>query len=65
MLHSVVTAPQQVNVFNPAFDVTPGELITGIITEYGVISAPYIENIKKLQKILQEEANINYGKYDS
>ena len=55
LLHSVVTAPQQVNVFNPAFDVTPGELITGIITEYGVISAPYIENIKKLQKILQEE----------
>lgn len=53
LLHSVVTAPQQVNVFNPAFDVTPGELITGIITEYGVISAPYIENIKKLQKILQ------------
>ena len=43
------------NVFNPVFDVTPGELITGIITEYGVISAPYIENIKKLQKILQEE----------
>lgn len=44
----MVTAPQQVNVFNPAFDVTPGELITGIITEYGVISAPYIENIKKI-----------------
>ena len=51
LLHSVVTAPQQVNVFNPAFDVTPGELITGIITEYGVISAPYIENIKKLDNI--------------
>lgn len=27
--------------FNPAFDVTPGELIAGIITEYGVLRAPY------------------------
>lgn len=55
LLQGVVTAPQQVKVFNPAFDVTPAEFITGIITEYGVISAPYIENIKKLQKLLQEE----------
>ena len=65
LLHSVVTAPQQVNVFNPAFDVTPGELITGIITEYGVISAPYIENIKNCRKYCKRRTNINYGKYDS
>ena len=32
------TAPEGVKVFNPAFDVTPAELITGIITEHGVIS---------------------------
>lgn len=44
------TAPEGVAVFNPAFDVTPAELITGIITEYGVITAPYVENIKKLQE---------------
>ena len=43
------TAPEGVAVFNPAFDVTPAELITGIITEYGIVTAPYIENIKKLQ----------------
>jgi methylthioribose-1-phosphate isomerase len=30
--------PPQVEVFNPAFDVTPGKLITGIITERGVIT---------------------------
>ncbi len=30
------TAPQGVRVYNPAFDVTPAELITGIITERGV-----------------------------
>jgi methylthioribose-1-phosphate isomerase len=28
-------------VRHPAFDVTPGELITGIITEQGVATAPY------------------------
>ena len=50
------TAPEGVAVFNPAFDVTPAELISGIITEYGVITAPYVESIKKLQgKILDKE----------
>ncbi len=33
-------APAEVPVFNPAFDVTPGELITAIITEHGVIRHP-------------------------
>jgi methylthioribose-1-phosphate isomerase len=28
-------------VWNPAFDVTPAELITGLITEVGVLRAPY------------------------
>lgn len=34
-------APLNCPVYNPAFDVTPGELITGIITEEGVFRAPY------------------------
>lgn len=34
----VAFAPEGVQVFNPAFDVTPAELIAGIITERGVIS---------------------------
>jgi methylthioribose-1-phosphate isomerase len=41
-------APQGVKVRNPAFDVTPAELITGIITERGVILAPTREKIKAL-----------------
>lgn len=49
------TAPSGVEAFNPAFDVTPSELIAGIITEYGVVTAPYIENIKKLQLKCKEE----------
>jgi methylthioribose-1-phosphate isomerase len=31
------TAPEGVDVYNPAFDVTPAELITGIVTERGVV----------------------------
>lgn len=49
------TAPDNIAVFNPAFDVTPADLITGIITEYGVIKAPYIENIKHLQERSKED----------
>lgn len=48
------TAPEGVAVFNPAFDVTPAELITGIITEHGVLKAPYTESIKKLQALLKD-----------
>ncbi len=41
----VRTAPQGVKVYNPAFDVTPAKLITGIVTEYGIIHPPYVKNI--------------------
>ena len=34
------TAPEGVGVYNPAFDVTPAELVTAIVTEVGVIEAP-------------------------
>ena len=43
----VQTAPLDMKVRNPAFDVTPHELIKGFITEKGIIEAPYIENLKK------------------
>ena len=42
------TAPEGINVINPAFDMTSPELISGIITEKGVAKAPYEESIKKL-----------------
>ena len=42
------TAPANFPAYNPAFDVTPGELITGIITEYGVARAPYLTSIPEL-----------------
>lgn len=42
------TAPDNVKVYNPAFDVTPNELITAIITEKGIITAPYEKSLKQL-----------------
>ncbi|WP_244971101.1 S-methyl-5-thioribose-1-phosphate isomerase [Tissierella pigra] len=42
-------APEGIDVYNPAFDVTPWENITGIITEKGIIRLPYKENIMKLK----------------
>jgi methylthioribose-1-phosphate isomerase len=45
MWYSSPMAPDGVKVFNPAFDVTPAELITGIITERGVVAPPYENNL--------------------
>ncbi|MDZ4655962.1 MAG: S-methyl-5-thioribose-1-phosphate isomerase [Bythopirellula sp.] len=42
------TAPDGVAVYNPAFDVTPATLISGIITEQGVVLEPTTERITKL-----------------
>lgn len=41
-------APAKIDVYNPAFDVTPNELITAIITEKGIIKPDYEKNFKKL-----------------
>lgn len=41
-------APNGVEVLNPAFDITPNELITAIITEKGIVKPPYIENIPRI-----------------
>jgi methylthioribose-1-phosphate isomerase len=42
------TAPPNVPCFSPAFDVTPAQLITGIITERGVIHPVNAENIRRI-----------------
>ena len=44
------TAPDGVNVYNPAFDVTPAHLIEAIITEKGVIN-PVTED--RIQQVLE------------
>lgn len=35
--------------YNPAFDVTPGHLITAFVTEYGLVRAPYLETVPDLE----------------
>lgn len=44
----IAITPDDIMVGNPAFDVTPAEYITAIITEKGVIYPPFEENIKKM-----------------
>lgn len=41
-------SPRGVAVQNPAFDVTPGKLVRGIVTEMGIIEPPYRVNIEKM-----------------
>ncbi len=45
------TAPSNVKVYNPAFDVTPASLIKGIITEHGIIDPVTPEQIQKVLKV--------------
>jgi methylthioribose-1-phosphate isomerase len=42
--------PKGVGVFNPAFDVTPAELVTAIITERGVARPSYAKSLARLKK---------------
>ena len=42
------TAPPDVDIYNPAFDVTPHDLVTAIVTEKGVVRPPYDEGLKKV-----------------
>jgi methylthioribose-1-phosphate isomerase len=42
--------PEGVSVFNPAFDVTPNEFVTAIVTEVGVVRAPYKDSLAKLAR---------------
>lgn len=41
------TAPEAMKVRNPAFDVTPQELVTGLITERGLVLPPFADNLKQ------------------
>lgn len=41
-------SPKDVKVYNPAFDVTPHELISAIVTERGIFRAPYRKSLKRI-----------------
>ena len=55
--YSEPMAPDAVKTYNPAFDVTDNSLITGIITEYGIMYPPYDKSLGELKKIIEENKN--------
>ena len=58
---SVRMAPEGAAVWNPAFDVTPHDLIEAIITDRGVCRSPYTESLRAVC----ERADGAEGKYRS
>ncbi|MCR4427340.1 MAG: S-methyl-5-thioribose-1-phosphate isomerase [Firmicutes bacterium] len=42
------TAPDGVAVYNPAFDVTPGHMVTAIVTERGIVHPPYRKGLAEI-----------------
>ena len=44
----VPATPENVRVFNPAFDVTPAELVSALICERGVVRSPSITSLNEL-----------------
>ena len=49
-IHNQQIAPKTANVYNPAFDITPHKLISGIITNKGIIKPPFRTNIRRCFK---------------
>lgn len=49
-IEGVLIAPEGVNVGNPAFDVTPHQYITALVTERGIVYPPLAENLRKLMR---------------
>ena len=47
-IRGVPIAPKGIRAANPAFDVTPNSYITAIITEKGIVRAPYTEGLKTI-----------------
>ncbi len=41
--------PKEIRAFNPAFDITPHDLIHGIITEKGLVRKPFERNLKRMK----------------
>jgi methylthioribose-1-phosphate isomerase len=46
----VACAPEGVRVYNPAFDVTPGDHIAAIVTERGIARPPYTRSLRALMR---------------
>jgi methylthioribose-1-phosphate isomerase len=49
-IKNILIAPKGIHTINPAFDITPPNLITGIITEAGLLEPPYHRSIDAVIK---------------
>ena len=47
-------APEGVKVYNPAFDVSENELVTAIVTEFGIARAPYTDSLREIFRKKEE-----------
>jgi len=47
-VRDIAIAPEGIEVAHPAFDITPADLVTAIVTERGVARAPYDESLKRV-----------------
>ncbi|WP_215828791.1 S-methyl-5-thioribose-1-phosphate isomerase [Pelorhabdus rhamnosifermentans] len=54
----IQTVPTGVEVYNPAFDVTPADYITAIITEHGISQPPFEQAVKDLKKREEEQCHL-------
>ena len=61
MWYSEPMAPEGVRTYNPAFDVTDADLVSGIITEYGVLRPPYGPALERLHATLRSRAEAGEG----
>jgi methylthioribose-1-phosphate isomerase len=50
--------PHDVGIWNPAFDVTPAKYVTAIITERGILRAPYAESLAGPLAMLEESVSL-------
>ena len=56
-IQGVAIAPEGIDVANPAFDITPNQYISAIITERGIIRAPYGEGLNKIKRLPTKTMN--------
>ncbi len=52
-------APKGIKTYDPSFDVTDNDLITGIVTEYGIAYPPYTESLRRPRRTSQTTIPIN------
>lgn len=55
---NIQLAPENVQVYNPAFDITPARFISAIITDRGIVRPPFLDSIKKLSE-REERGGVN------